>query len=75
MSTNNGVRNSRAHPIMIPVIIPAKPVFAPLSWFTADLENDPAFQIEKRMKSFLTYTNKINKNLFYMKYFQQNQQS
>jgi len=51
MSTNNGVRNSRAHPIMIPVIIPAKPVFAPLSWFTADRENEPAFHIGKRMKS------------------------
>lgn len=34
---------------MIPVIIPDKPVFAPLSLFTADLEKDPTANIQNNM--------------------------
>lgn len=30
---------------MIPITNPDKPVLAPLSWFTADRENDPALHI------------------------------
>lgn len=41
MYSNSGVKNKRAQPIMSPAIIPANPVFAPLSLFTADLEKDP----------------------------------
>ena len=38
---NTGVKNSREHPMMIPVIRPDRPVFASLSLITADLEKDP----------------------------------
>lgn len=47
MYSNNGVKNKRAQPIMIPVTIPDKPDFAPLSWFTADLEKEPTKHIEQ----------------------------
>lgn len=36
---------------MIPIIIPDKPVLAPLSWLTADLENEPAWHIQKTSQS------------------------
>lgn len=46
MYLNIGVKNSREHPMMIPVISPDKPVLASLSLFTADLEKDPKFCIQ-----------------------------
>lgn len=42
MFSNNGVKNKREQPMMMPVIIPDKPVLAPLSLFTADREKEPA---------------------------------
>ena len=43
MYLNTGVKNSREHPMMIPVMSPDRPVLASLSLFTADLEKDPNF--------------------------------
>ena len=34
---------------MIPIINPDNPVFAPLSWLTADLEKDPWKQDAEKM--------------------------
>lgn len=52
MYSNNGVRNKSAQVIIIPETIPDTPDFAPLSWFTADLEKDPALLIQKKRKIF-----------------------
>jgi hypothetical protein len=41
INLNIGVKNSREHPMMIPVTRPDRPVLASLSLFTADLEKDP----------------------------------
>ena len=43
ISVNNGVINKRALPMIMPIMIPDNPVFAPLSLFTADLEKEPAW--------------------------------
>lgn len=48
MYLNNGVKNRRAQPIMIPVTTPDNPVFAPLSWLTADLEKEPINYIKRK---------------------------
>ena len=48
MYSNNGVKNKSAQPIMIPITSPDNPVFAPLSWLTADLEKDPTWHVQKR---------------------------
>jgi hypothetical protein len=51
MYSNNGVKNKREQPIIIPATTPDKPVFAPPSLFTADLENEPAYR--KRSSYFI----------------------
>ena len=51
MYLNNGVKNRRAHPITIPVTTPANPVFAPLSWLTADLEKEPTNYVKNKNKN------------------------
>lgn len=53
MYLKTGVKNSREHPMMIPVISPDRPVLASLSLLTADLENDPIF-------AFRTFTDSSN---------------
>lgn len=47
MYSINGVKNRRAQPMIMPVIIPDKPVFAPLSLLTADLEKEPARKVRE----------------------------
>lgn len=39
---------------MSPAIIPANPVFAPLSLFTADLEKDPVWHVQNITNHLLT---------------------
>jgi len=62
--SNNGVRNISAQIIIIPETIPDTPDFAPLSWFTADLEKDPALFIQKiekysNINIYFTFKNKF----------------
>jgi len=52
MYSNTGVRNISAQIIIIPETSPDTPDFAPLSWFTADLEKDPALLNQKIEKYF-----------------------
>lgn len=61
INSNNGVRNISAQIIIIPETIPDTPDFAPLSWFTADLEKDPALLIEKysNINIYFTFKNKF----------------
>lgn len=62
MYLNTGVKNSREHPMMIPVISPDRPVLASLSLFTADLEKEPKFCIQgiHRFVKFRLLTYKMN---------------
>lgn len=41
INSNNGVMNNKAEQMIMPMTNPDKPVFAPLSLLTADLEKEP----------------------------------
>jgi hypothetical protein len=61
ISAKRGVRNWRAEHRTSPITKPASPVFAPVSFITADLENDPACTSWSKNHSSLQVPMKIQR--------------